>query len=110
MVDADPTDRKIRDRVLAPPNPDDFQKIMGLRDSLDIEDWLPKLERVLLKESSEGGEGKASARLEPGSLAVAFINKVVTVKELIDNIILGAEEILGSGEFPGIKKAMANFQ
>ncbi len=112
LVDADPTDPKIRDRAIAPPKAEEFDRIMKLRSSAPLEEWLPKLERVLLKESPDAspsteGEIEEALRVIGASLAVAFITKVVTVKELIDSIIHGAEEILCSGEFPGIKKAMA---
>jgi len=42
-------------------------------------------------------------KLAPGSLAVSGIDKILTVKELIDSIINGAEDILKSGVFAGIR-------
>ena len=38
-------------------------------------------------------EAEEILKVTPGSLAVAMIDKVVTVKELIENIISGAEAI-----------------
>jgi NAD(P)H-dependent flavin oxidoreductase YrpB (nitropropane dioxygenase family) len=93
LVKADPYDRELRDRVLSPPDIEDFQKVMARKDAITRDKWLLELEEVFLNKSSSGKSKNASI-LEPSSLAVAFINKVVTVKELIDTIIKDAEKIL----------------
>jgi hypothetical protein len=66
---------------------------MARKDAMSREKWLFELEKVFLNKSSSGKPKNVSI-LEPSSLAVAFINKVVTVKELIDTIIKDAEKIL----------------
>jgi hypothetical protein len=54
--------------------------------------WLKRLEKVTLGQSPD--EPLKTKTIAKGSLAVAFIDQVVTVKELIDNMVKGAEEIL----------------
>lgn len=101
LVDGDPVDPKFRDRNLAPPNPEDFQKVMNQKGTVSQDEWLMKLERVLLKESPDDLPKEMPTeipieevlKLAPGSLAVAVIDKVKTVKELIDELISGAEDI-----------------
>ena len=104
LVDGDPVDPKFRDRNLAPPKPEDYQKVMSERGQVSQEEWLMKLERVLLKESPDDlpkempthiseNEIQEILKLAPGSLAVAVIDKVKTAKELIDEIMSGAEDI-----------------
>ncbi|MDY6835846.1 MAG: nitronate monooxygenase [Chloroflexota bacterium] len=101
LVDGDPVDPKFRDRNLAPPNPEDFQKVMSQKGTVSQDEWLMKLERVLLKESPDDLPKEMPTeipveevlKLAPGSLAVAVIDKVKTVKELIDEMISGAEDI-----------------
>ena len=93
LVKASPRDPNYRQQALAPPNPQDYERVMKERESLPLEQWLKRLEKVTLGQSPDKRlEGKSMAK---GSLAVAFIDKVVTVKELIDDIVKGAEEILG---------------
>jgi len=94
LVKASPTDAKYRNLALAPPNPEDYEKVMKEKESLPLDQWLKRLEKVMLGQSPDGPlKAKSMAR---GSLAVAFIDKVVTVKELIDSMVRGAEEILAS--------------
>ena len=100
LVEATPADPKIRDRVLTSPNAAEYEKAMKARGTISEREWLLRLERVAanvpldvsLTEDSIY-ETEAVLRIAPGSLAVATIDKVVTVKELIENIIDGAEAI-----------------
>ena len=106
LVDVDPADPKLMQKVLAPPNPLDLEKVMKLRGKIPHGEWMMKLERVLLKEDPDADtsfESDEVLKLAPGSLAVSGIDKILTVKELIDSIIHGAEEILKSGVFAGIR-------
>ena len=71
-----------------------------LEEEVPQEEWLMKLERVLLKESGDLPEGGVQDmdieevfRLAPGSLAVAVLDEVVTVKDLVLRIIGEAETI-----------------
>jgi NAD(P)H-dependent flavin oxidoreductase YrpB (nitropropane dioxygenase family) len=99
MAEADPTEPKYRERCLAPPKPEELAKVMSQRGSVPAEKWLASLERVMLKDSpdmpdiTEENLEEEVLRSLPGSLAVAVIDKVVTVRELIDNMISEAEEI-----------------
>lgn len=106
LADVDPSDPKLMKKVLDPPNPLDMEKVMKLRGKIPHGEWMMKLERVLLKEDPDADtsfESDEVLKLAPGSLAVSGIDKVLTVKELIDSIINGAEEILKSGVFAGIR-------
>ncbi|MFA4909877.1 MAG: nitronate monooxygenase [Desulfobacteria bacterium] len=106
LADVDPSDPKLMKKVLAPPNPLDLEKVMKLRGKIPHGEWMMKLERVLLKEDPDADtsfESDEVLKLAPGSLAVSGIDKILTVKELIDSIINGAEDILKSGVFAGIR-------
>jgi len=105
LVDVDPADPKLMKKVLSPPNSLDLEKVMKLRGEIPHGEWMMKLERVLLKEDPDNIllESDEVLKLAPGSLAVSGIDKVLTVKELIDSIINGAEYILKSGVFAGMK-------
>lgn len=81
LVNASPYDPEVRDRVFAPPPP-------GL-------DELTRKQEVY----QLVGDAKPHSTAHPmpvmgGSMAVGAIERVVTVKELIDNIIREAEELL----------------
>ncbi len=113
LVDGDPTDPTIRDRALATPNPKELEKAMALKDSLPKLEWLQRVEGVMFggtaserPDMSRMFEGEAM-RAGGGSLAVGVVDKVVSVKELIDGIIHGAEEILTSQPFAGFWQSAA---
>jgi len=104
MAAADPTEPRYRERCLAPPRPEELARVMAERDSEPVDRWLMKLERVMLKDSpdmadvnwddlSEEAMEEEILRSLPGSLAVAAIDRVVSVRELIENIISEAEAI-----------------
>lgn len=100
LVEGDPIDPKFRDRNLSPPKMDEYERVLKERGSIPGDEWLLKLERVLMKESADLPEGglwemdlEEVFRVAPGSLAVAVLDKVVTAKELIENIISEAEVI-----------------
>jgi len=97
LVEASPIDESYRRMALVPPNPEDYQRVMKERESLSMDKWLRKLEKVTLGQSPD--EPMKTKLMAKGSLAVAFIDKIVTVKEFIDNLVRGAEEILG-GQLP----------
>ncbi|MBA7647747.1 hypothetical protein ES703_55526 [subsurface metagenome] len=107
LVAAQPWDPEYRDRALAPPRPEEYQRVMRERESLPLGQWLMNLERVLLKETPDTPidwesdyqewDPEVALRISGGSLAVGVIDKVVTAKELIDSIIGEAEKILSSG-------------
>jgi NAD(P)H-dependent flavin oxidoreductase YrpB (nitropropane dioxygenase family) len=97
LVEASPRDDSYRRMALAPPNPEDYARVMQEKESLSMDRWLKRLEKVTLGQSPE--EPMKTKSMAKGSLAVAFIDRIVTVKELINDIVRGAEEILG-GQLP----------
>lgn len=103
LIDIDMNDPKVKDRALVPPKPEEVDRVMKLRGKIPEGEWLKKLERVLVKESpdeaSEELDTEEVLRIAPGSLAVAFINRIMTVKEFIDGIIAEAEETLKTRKF-----------
>lgn len=103
LIDIDMNDPKVKDRALVPPKPEEVDRVMKLRGKIPEGEWLKKLERVLVKESpdeaSEELDTEEVLRIAPGSLAVAFINRMMTVKEFIDGIIAEAEETLKTRKF-----------
>lgn len=104
MAEADPTESKYRERCLATPKPEELARVMAERESLPEAQWLLRLERVMLKDSPDmpdltGDDLTDDAIQEeilrslPGSLAVAVIDRVVSVRDLIETMISEAEEI-----------------
>jgi len=105
LVDTAPDDHRLINKVLTPPDPKQLEKVMKQKGKIPHDEWLAKLEMVLLKEDSDKEkslESEEVLRLAPASLAVSTIDRVVTVRELIDSIIKGAEEILKSGVFANV--------
>jgi len=102
LVEGSPADPRFRDRILGPKNPEKYNEVMGKRGSIPDDEWLIELEAAMSNQPIEGGglrivvEGgdiEAILDFAPGSLAIGVIDKVVTVKELIESIITGAEAI-----------------
>lgn len=106
MVQASPDDPQIRHHVLDPADPKAYEEVVKMREKLPLEKWLPMLERVHLKDPNWRNMATSTSE-EPGgprmmravSLAVGAIDRVLTVKEFIDSIIHGAEEVLDSWQF-----------
>jgi NAD(P)H-dependent flavin oxidoreductase YrpB (nitropropane dioxygenase family) len=104
LVNAKPWDAKYRDRALAPPKREEFENVMKDRSEEVTGEWLMRLERVLLKQSSEvprdwesdlqNDDPEVAVRTAGGSLAVGVIDSVVSARELIDTMIGEAEQIL----------------
>jgi hypothetical protein len=103
LVDTQPWEPEFRDRCLAPPKPEEYAKIMEKRDDMPQEEWLQRLEQVMFNravdETSDidfDGDWGAEVALSVagGSLAVGVIDRVMSVRELIDTIIRDAEHIL----------------
>ena len=70
---------------------------MKMRNQMPLEEWIPLLESATFDRPLQREE--SASKLPAVSLAVAVIEHVPTVKELIDSIIHGAEEILDSWQF-----------
>jgi len=107
IVKASPDNPQLRHRVLSSADPRAYSEVMAMRDKVPMDRWLRMLERVNIKDRDwreDFGEaapqsGETSEPLRMVSLAVAGITGIPTVKELVDGIIHGAEEMLGRWEF-----------
>ena len=95
-VQLSPDHPEHRRRVLSTPDPKRYEQAMKMRDQMPLEEWIPLLESATF--DSPPGE-ESPSQLPAVSLAVAVIDHVPTVKELIDSIVQGAEEILDSWQF-----------
>jgi NAD(P)H-dependent flavin oxidoreductase YrpB (nitropropane dioxygenase family) len=102
LVDAQPWEAEYRDRCLAPPRMEEYEKVISERGSMSQDHWLQRLEQVLLQQSpadeevdwEKGFDIDMVLRIAGGSLAVGVIDRVMSVKELIDTIVSDAERIL----------------
>ena len=99
MVQASPDNPYLRNTVLAPPNPKDYEQVMKKRGEMPLENWLTALERVMLKhddwelapEMWNEDYDRLSGMM---SLAVTYIDEIPTVKEFVEQIVQGAEGIM----------------
>lgn len=104
MIKAVPDNPELRHKVLAPPNPKDYEEIMKRRNDMPLEKWLPALERVMLKQDDwklapemwKEDYDRLSGMM---SFAATYVAHIPTVKEFVDSIIKGAEEIIASWRF-----------
>lgn len=112
MVKAVPDHPDLIRELLAPPKPEDFKDIMAQRDKIPLEKWLPALERVMLKhgwkdtptmwdqgdklrDDPDSAMPSLGTRPKgPFSFACAYVDKVVSAKELIDSMVKEAEKIM----------------
>lgn len=101
LVEAQPWDTEYRERALTPPTSEEYEKIMGKKGDMPMDQWLQHLEQVMFRQSPSGELDWESdldldvvLRIAGGSLAVGVIDRVMSVKELIDTIIQDAEGIL----------------
>ncbi|MBI2829829.1 MAG: nitronate monooxygenase [Chloroflexi bacterium] len=94
LIKASPEDPAVRNRVLTSADPKAYEEVAKLRGTLPLNEWLQKVENVG-RRRQPGGESPSMA----GSLAVGVIERITTVKELVDGIIINAEAILDSWQF-----------
>lgn len=105
IVKASARDSELRNRVIGSVDPEAYEEVMKLRHELPLEEWLPMLERVNLKDpdwknmSLRRTDAQQIERLMIVSLAAAVIDGIPTVEDFIDNILQGAEQLLDSYEF-----------
>jgi len=100
LAQARPDDPRIRHHVLDTPDPEAYEEVMKMRDKVPFNEWLRMLENVNLKARNwQKTEHSAGGLSMLGSFAVEVIDHVPTVKEFVDGIIHGAEEILDSWQF-----------
>jgi nitronate monooxygenase len=96
-----PEDPRFLRRVLGSPDPKAYAEVVAMRDKVPLGQWLRMLEAVNLKDENwkdhsareEGVSASDPTRLV--SLALAAIDHIPTVKELVDGIVKGAEEWVG---------------
>ncbi|MGQ9721820.1 MAG: NAD(P)H-dependent flavin oxidoreductase [Candidatus Jordarchaeum sp.] len=115
IVKAQPNHPDLIRELLAPPIPKDFAEVLKKRDTVSLEEWLISMEKVMLKHPDWKdvdptyiqqlliGRGSEIVELFPSlgtrpkgpfSFACGYIDRIITVKELIENLVKGAEEIL----------------
>ena len=104
IVQASLDNAQLRHRIMGSVDPKAYDEVMKLRDTVPFNEWMQMLERVNLKDPNwRGSSGAVADTLDPRlrmvSFAVGVIDQVPTVKEFIDGIIHGAEEILDSWQF-----------
>ena len=98
-----PSDPLFRNQALNPPDMSAFEGVMKDRENMPMDEWLKRLEKVMLQQSPD--EPYKKKEMAGGSLAVGFIDRIVPVKELIDTIVVDTEEILLNeipNQFPSI--------
>lgn len=101
LVKSQPWEPEVRDRALAPPKPEEYERVAMEKGTMSKDEWLPRMERVHLKQSpdfkidwdADYDPGEA-LRITGPSLAVGVVDKVVGVEEFIDTIIQEAEQML----------------
>lgn len=99
MVQASADDPQFRNRVLSSADPKAYAEVMKLRGTMPEMEWLRKLESVRPRSVDSISQEDAESTAGGVSLAVGVIDRVPTVKELIENIVQGAEKVLDSWEF-----------
>ncbi len=99
MVETSPDNPRLRWRVLSHASPKDYAEVLRKRGDLPLSEWLPMLERIQPKDTDWEGDPSIPEPSRVGSLAVAAIDSIPTVKEFIDGIIREAEEMVESKPF-----------
>jgi len=94
LVEADPYDPRWREPILTYPKMADLEKVKQARGTKEI--------MMAAKDAEDFGVPK-EAGTGTISLAIGFINKVITAKELIEGIITNAEKILTEKGIAGFK-------
>ncbi|MEA1958996.1 MAG: nitronate monooxygenase [Chloroflexota bacterium] len=101
LVESQPWDPKVRDRILNVSRNEEYEKILKLKGTMPQDEWLRMVEKQSFKRSSELNidwqkdyDEEVATHVTGGSLAVGVIDSVVSCKELIDNIIRDAEAVL----------------
>jgi nitronate monooxygenase len=103
LIQSQPWEPGIRNRALAPPDSEDYEKVMMDKDAQPKDEWLIRLERVVgFKQSPDFKIDWEAEVADPGealkvtgpSLAVGVIDRVMSVKEFIDSLVQGAEDML----------------
>ncbi len=96
LVEANPYEPKWRDPILHTPTPEELQEMMAAQGTKGIMQAAGNAERAGIPRE---------CGLDTVSLAIGFINRVPTAKELIEGITSEAEEILSEQGIGGWKMA-----
>lgn len=104
MVELTADHPQLRHRVLAEPDPKEYEEVMKLRDQMPLERWLPRLEKVMLKDADwkqapRAWEMSVEYLGETVSMAVGVIHDIPPCKELVDRMITEAAEIAKGWQF-----------
>ena len=99
MVESRPDNPRLRFRVLSHADPKDYAEVMKKRSELPLSEWLRMLERIQPKDFDWRGPADISEPSRVGSMALGVIDSVPTVKEFVDSIVQGAEELIESWQF-----------
>lgn len=94
LIDADPYDPKWRNPILTTPDTETLQQAVRSNSSSDVLQAVGKAEDTGIPE--EAGTGAIS-------LAIGFIDEILTAGQLIERIIGEAEGILASGGIGGLR-------
>lgn len=100
IIRTPPDDPRLLRRVLGSADPKAYAEVQAMRGKVPLDEWLRMLERVNLKDAdwrAEPGDETAESVTGPDptrlvSLAVAAIDHIPSVKELVERIGEGAEE------------------
>lgn len=96
IVRARPDDPNLIHQVLTPPDARRYAEVMKLKDTMPRLEWLRKIRAVALKRrefAPESTEGEAILN-RMISMSVGVIDRIPTVRELVEGIIREAEEMM----------------
>jgi NADH:quinone reductase (non-electrogenic) len=106
IIKVSPDDPRLLRRVLSLPDPKAYAEVMAMRSKMPLDAWLRAVERVNIKDNQPLSTPTPSSGDEPYefvsaadptrmvSLALTGISRILSVKELVDNMVQGAVEIL----------------
>ncbi|MFC1869921.1 NAD(P)H-dependent flavin oxidoreductase [Chloroflexota bacterium] len=105
IVRASPYDPGIYHRVLGSVDPQAYEEVMRLQNQYSVEEWLPMLARVHYKDPDwkntkyRRTSAQEIEQLIIVSLAAGVIDRISPVREFIDSMVRGAEELFNGREF-----------
>ncbi|MHB1127004.1 MAG: NAD(P)H-dependent flavin oxidoreductase [Bacillota bacterium] len=108
MVATSANHPKIKYECLAMPDPKVYEEVMKLRGQIPMEEWLQKLENVMLKQGNWRDmaatmDFQADEVAGHQSMAVEFITGIKSCKQVINEIVQEAEEIINSKFAPMVQ-------
>ncbi len=108
IIKVSPDDPRLIRRVLSLPDPKAYAEVMAMRSKMPLDAWLRAVERVNLKDNQplSPETAPASPGIEPYefvsaadptrmvSLALTGIDRIQSIKELVDGMVIGAAELV----------------